>query len=62
VAPADGAVSATKRSIAAAIAAASGSEGAGTIAAILGRGGRRRPFLLMRASNHQDETTSEARL
>jgi hypothetical protein len=41
-----GAVSATKRSIAAAIAAASPREGVGVISSILGLGGRRLPFRL----------------
>jgi hypothetical protein len=41
-----GAVSARKRSIAAAIAAASALDGDGVIASILGRRGRRRPFRL----------------
>jgi len=51
--PVAGAVSVRKRSIAAEIAAASCSDGAGTIAPILGRRGRRSPFLLMCASNHR---------
>jgi hypothetical protein len=41
-----GAVSATKRSIAAAIATASPRDGAGVISLILGLGGRRLPFRL----------------
>jgi hypothetical protein len=42
-------VSARKRSIAAAIAAASALDGDGLIASIRGRGGRRLPFRLTRA-------------